>query len=328
MQPFHRVSLGAAVRRSLRPVLAAAILSGVFGGYSAVSTPQTPAQAAGNPIYWGAYLDGAPFNLALIDQFETDAGKHQSIVHWGQPWSMNGSMQSFQTAQYENVRMRGSIPMVDWGSWALGGGINQPNYQLVDITNGTYDAYITQWATAAKAWGHPFFLRYDHEMNGNWFSWSERVNGNQPGDFARAWKHTVDIFRAVGANNVTWVWSPNLVSATTTPLSVMYPGDSYVDWTAMDGYNWGTDKNNKWYTFNQVFGLNPWTKHSTYNDIAALAPSKPMMIAETATSKDGGDGGAWITDTLTNQLPNNFPLVKALVWFNWDAGDPPLDWEI
>jgi hypothetical protein len=318
-------------KRAGRSLAAALVIGGTLAGYNFVAPGDNTVEAASNSIYWGAYVDGAPYSAAVTDKFEADAGKKQSIVHWGQPWMMNSThkYQAFQTSQYESVRLRGAIPMVDWGSWSLGAGATvQTDYQLADIYNGAHDAYITQWATAAKAWGHPFFLRFDHEMNGNWFSWSERVNGNQPGDFVKAWRHVHDIFQRVGATNVTWLWCPNLVSPTSTPLAEMYPGDAYVDWTGMDGYNWGTDHSNKWYAFNQVFGMNPWTKHSTYDDIVALAPNKPMAIAEIATSKDGGDPAAWIKDTLTTQLPVNFPQVKALVWFNWNAGDPTLEWPI
>ena len=82
----------------------------------------TAVHAESSPeVYWGAYVNGAPFDSGKIDDFESDAGKKQSIVHWAQPWSMNGSMQSFQTPQFEAVRKRGSIPMLGWGSWALGG---------------------------------------------------------------------------------------------------------------------------------------------------------------------------------------------------------------
>ena len=61
----------------------------------------------------------------------------------------------------------------------------------------------------------------------------------------QAWKHIVDIFRSVGANNVSYVWCPNFIypSTTTWPTyASLYPGDSYVDWTCLDGYNWGTNK--------------------------------------------------------------------------------------
>ena len=31
-----------------------------------------------------------------------------------------------------------------------------------------------------------------------------------------------------------------------------YPGDEYVDWTGVDGYNWGV-RNGGWQSFEQVF---------------------------------------------------------------------------
>jgi hypothetical protein len=43
---------------------------------------------------------------------------------------------------------RGSIPMINWTSASneAGDTPEQPDYQLIDIINGTYDAYIRQWA--------------------------------------------------------------------------------------------------------------------------------------------------------------------------------------
>ena len=78
-------------------------------------------------------------------------------------------------------------------------------------------------------------------MNGYWYPWSEQRNGNQPGDYVKAWRHVVDIFRSVGATNATWVWCVNTPDHITTPLTELYPGDNYVDWTAIDGYNKATD---------------------------------------------------------------------------------------
>ena len=78
-------------------------------------------------------------------------------------------------------------------------------------------------------------------MNGWWRPWSEQANGNHPGEFVAAWRHVVDIFRAQGATNVTWVWCPNIVGPK-SQLTGLYPGDNYTDWVCMDGYNWGTDR--------------------------------------------------------------------------------------
>ena len=209
-------------------------------------------RAEGAPIYWGAYIDGgtygyddAPYDARSIDAFESHAGKRVSIVHWGQPWywGSHGGYQPFRRDLAARVRARGSIPMINWNSWDLdkGGSLDQPDFQLLDIINGAHDAYIRQWARDAKAWGFPLFVRFDHEMNGDWFPWSERENGNGPGQYARMWRHVVDIFNQEGATNVTWVWAPNRLYADAIPLDSLYPGDRYVDWTGISGYNWGTN---------------------------------------------------------------------------------------
>ncbi len=282
-------------------------------------------------IYWGALVatagqvdcptsanmqPGGPF-----DAFETRVNKGMAILHWGQPWNMNGAFQKFPTADFDNVRNHGSLPLLDWSSEVLGGGINQPDYALAKIAGGLYDSFIRQWALDAKAWGHPFFLRFDWEMNGNWqFPWSAQLNGNSPANYVQAWQHVHDIFTQAGASNVTWVWCPNISDPATIPMAALYPGDSYVDWTCLDGYN----KEKAWVSFNTVFtgsGIN-WLLDS-YDEILAVAPTKPLMIGETA-SIEAGDGGAkkaaWITDALSAQLPVNFPQIKAVVWFNWLYG--------
>ncbi len=280
-------------------------------------------------VYWGALVDSqAPSTQnmqpgGIFAAFETRAQKQMSILHWGQPWKMNGSYQRFYAPWFDNVRNHGSIPLIDWSSWHLGSGSNQPDFKLSAIYNGAHDAYIQQWALDAKSWGHPFFLRFDWEMNGNWaFPWSEQLNGNQLGDYITAWRHVHDIFTQNGATNVTWVWCPNISGLTTLPMASLYPGDAYVDWTCLDGYN----KERTWLDFNTVFTGNgiDWVKNS-YQEILAVAPSKPLMIGEFA-SLEAGDAGAkkaaWITDALLSQLPVNFPKIKAVVWFNWNARNP------
>jgi beta-mannanase len=204
------------------------------------------------------------------------------------------------------------------------GGASQPDYQLSDIINGVYDSYITKFAQDAKAWAHPFFLRFDWEMNlQGWYPWVETVNGNSSGQYVTMWRHVHDIFARVGATNVTWVWCPNAeYNGSIKPLTSLYPGNSYVDWTCIDGYNWGTNpwKPNVWQTFSQVVG-------PTYtNLVGTVAPTKPVMVGETASSEYGGSKASWITDMLATQLPKYFPRIEAFVWFNWkDQADWPIE---
>lgn len=308
---------------------------------SVVGTPQETDAASGN-IYWGAHLHGKPPEAiafqpgGIVSNFESNVSrKGMSIIAWGAPWEYpTGTMLRFQRSYFDNVRNHGSIPMLDWGSFACCGP-NQPKYKLSNIARGDFDAFIVQWALDAKAWGHPFFLRFNWEMNGNWqFPWSVQLNGNTPQDYLSAWWRVRNIFTNVGANNVTWVWSPNISTWNTVPMSKVYPGPAFVDWIALDGYNWAGFQQMPWMSFGQVFSgdtkLVSNSKNS-YAEITALAPGKPLMISEFATVEAGNDNGAakarWITDAYTNAIINRYPAIKAVVWFNWADGGMswPLD---
>lgn len=149
------------------------------------------------------------------------------------------------------------------------------------------DAYIQTWVAAAAAYGRPVYIRSAHEMNvPGAHPWSMGVNGNTPAQFVAAWRYIVDRFRAGGATNVKWVWSPNTVD-TDKPLTGLYPGDAYVDMIGLDGYNWGTAKDPSWLgwrTFTQIFG-------ATYDQVRGLAPSKPVFVTEMASTELGGRQG-------------------------------------
>jgi mannan endo-1,4-beta-mannosidase len=297
---------------------------------AAAADPDAVAAAAVMPsVYWGAMTLGWPADTHVLDAFEQAAGKRMSLVGWGQPWWHNGGYQPFQTAYFQTVRDRGAIPVLSWGSWDYCCDVDQPEFKLSTITAGDHDEFLIKWARSAKAWGHPFFLTFDSEMNGWWWPWTEQTNGNQPGDFVAAWRHVVDIFRQEGVKNVTWVWCPNVVGPQSTPMETLYPGDDYVDWTCMDGYNWGAAKGNTWQDIRQVFRGNPTYKTSdTYALLQQVAPSKPMMIGETASTESGGSKPAWISDAYSDLLPKYFPAVKAVVWFGRNDEDLSVNWRV
>ncbi|HZQ10768.1 MAG TPA: glycosyl hydrolase [Anaerolineae bacterium] len=284
-------------------------------------------------IYWGIYLDGVPWDMNKLKRFESSINKSVSIVHWGQPWwhcYSRCGYQSFnaQRAQYEAVRQHGAIPLLDWGAWdyAVDPVTDQPQFSLKSILAGTHDAFLTEWATQARDWGHPFFLRLNWEMNGNWYPWSESKNGNAPGEYVQAWRHVHDIFKRVGANNVTWVWCVSIEYPGSQDIRSLYPGDDYVDWVGMDGFNWVHIRGLPWRSMAALFT-------PTYNFLTSLAPNKPIIIAEFASSEnltttDPELGKArWISDAFLETLPKQFRNVKAIAWFNWNEGKDAYDWE-
>ena len=287
--------------------------------------------AATGPLYWGAWIgsqltgDEAPWDMGAVSKFEGMAGKGASAVNFSSPFadcSSSCSYYKFPEEQMEAIRAHGSMPFFSWASNATPGSLDQPDFQLSDVIEGHHDAYIREFAEAARDWGHPFFLRFNWEMNGNWFGWSEGVNGNQPGEYVAAWRHVHDIFIQVGATNATWVWCPNVdPESKLHDLASLYPGDAYVDWTGLDGYNWGTNpaRPDRWRSFDDLF-------KSTYDRITeTIAPGKPLIISEVGCSEYGGSKAAWIKDMLA-KIPANYPKIRGVLWF--DKFDDGMDWPI
>jgi mannan endo-1,4-beta-mannosidase len=289
-------------------------------------------QAAPSSIYWGAWMgrqltgEEPPWDMNAVSKFEQMAGKNLSIVQFGSPfascYSTPCSFYSFPTTPMESVRQHGSIPFLSWSSQSIPSQTNEPDYQLSDVASGVYDSYIRKYAEAAAAWGHPFFLRFDWEMNGNWFPWDAAANGNSPADYVAAWRHVHDIFTSVGATNATWVWCPNVdPGGGMVNLASLYPGDSYVDWTGLDGYNWGTNpaSPHQWVSFDELF-------RTTYNKVVnEIAPTKPLIIGETASTEYGGSKAGWITDMLS-KIPTEYPKIRGMLWF--ERYDNNMDWPI
>jgi beta-mannanase len=291
-----------------------------------------PAPNSPHPLFWGAWIgsqltgDEAPWDMSAVTALEKIAGKSPSLLNFSSPFADCSkspcSFYDFPTAQMERIRSNGQIPFFSWASQSTPAGINQPDFQLSDVIEGRYDSYIRKWAEAAKAWGHPFFLRFNWEMNGNWFAWMEGVNGNQPGEYVTAWRHVHDIFTSVGATNATWVWCPNVDPGhKLRDLKSLYPGDAYVDWTGLDGYNFGTNPASPrgWMSFNELF-------RPTYDEIVEeIAPTKPLVISEVGSSEYGGSKAEWIADAL-HSAATEYPQLKGMIWF--EKYDDGMDWPI
>jgi mannan endo-1,4-beta-mannosidase len=280
--------------------------------------------------YIGIYQPPAPFDIASLDAYRALSNKPPAIVMWYQPWTKAGP-RDFDPAAAVAVFQRGAVPMVTWEPWdpgtdanALKAPANQPAYRLANIINGSFDSYIRSFAKDVKSVRGPVMIRLMHEMNGNWYPWSGTANGNTPSQFVAAWRHVHDIFEQQGATNVTWVWSVNHESvphSAANSYAAYYPGDKYVDWVSISGFNWGTSTpGNSWHA------LDFWYK----KPMAYLTRTgKPIIVSEFASVENGGDKAAWITDAYT-RFRVEYPAVKAVVYYNkreWQRNSIQ-DWRI
>jgi mannan endo-1,4-beta-mannosidase len=302
-----------------------------------VSRPLVPPKLAGvvqapaTGAYIGVFRPPAPFDEAAIDVYAASISpKKPAMVMWYQPWASGRT--KFDPAACVSLYARGAIPMVTWEPWDPGGQtapaidtVNETAFRLSNITAGAYDPYIRTFARAVKSARGPVMIRLMHEMNGNWYPWSGTANGNQPQDFVPAWRHVHDLFAAEGATNVTWVWSINRESIPPTPensFAAYYPGDAYVDWVSMSGFNWGTSlPGTSWLSFDFWF-----TRPLAY----LKTTGKPVVLSEFGCIEGGGDKSAWIVDAYA-KIASQHPEVKAVIYFDeleTRSTGQQLDWRI
>lgn len=273
--------------------------------------------AATGSVGSGVFIESSPLGkpgLKAWDTWTTKVGGRSAYVMWYADWSSN-----FQGFAVTNAYERASTPVITWEMKNRRGQIT-----YADILSGKYNTYIDSWATDAKADGRSIVVRLGHEMNGDWYGWGGAQNGSSeqsPQQFIAMWRYVRGRFQSKNVTNVRWAWCVNHESVPNVSWNQpeeYYPGDAYVDWICADGYNWGTSQTwSSWKTFDEVFA-------PIYAQLTALAPSKPFMIGELASSELGGSKATWIT-AAASSMATSYPQLRAFMWFNVNK---ETDWRV
>jgi hypothetical protein len=218
-----------------------------------------PVHAHLSPIpdyYLGVYEAGSPRSYAGVLQFGATVGHRPNLAlyysGWGEPFNA-----AFASAALSN----GATPVIQ---------INPDgDTSIAGIASGEYDSFLIKYAVAVHAYGKNVVIGFGHEMNGNWYRWGWQHTS--PRAFVQAWQHIVTVFRDIGDDNVTWMWTINGdAPGRTGAIGDWWPGGSYVTWVGIDSYYAAASD-----TFSRVFG-------PTIAAVAQVAPGKPILIAETA----------------------------------------------
>jgi hypothetical protein len=241
-------------------------------------------------LMFGSYLAlsglSLPGSLALRRR---QLGREQRIVHRFYPWD------GYVPTSEPDVS-RHSILMVSW---------HGAPYRR--INDGSSDRLIASVAKKLAGMRRPVLLRWGWEMNGDWFEWDGSHNGQDPGGYVTAWRRIHRIFRENGATDIAWVWSPNWNSAPDASWNRFqryYPGDDYVDWVGVSGYDF--------------YGESPATLFSAI--VTAYGKRKPIILSETAAVDLGAHTKArWIRKLAA--WAAKAPSLGAVVWFDTDTQD-------
>jgi len=267
-------------------------------------------------MFIGAYVGGPEDHpkptKKNIAAFESLQDRHVDVVHLFVHWDTENETWEW-TRQYVDIaKANGSIMMLSW--------MPSP-YTAQDIIDGKGDEYIDTYVKGVKEFGEEIWLRPLHESNGDWYSWgtgADRIN-NAEDKLAAAYRHIVDKFRDANVTNVKWIWTTNNSNSGVSTLTGSYPGDDYIDYISIDGYNWGTSRSwSSWKTFEQVFD-------DAYE--ALIKIPKPIFLAEFSSSSSGGDKAEWFTD-MFNLLPEKYPRIVGLVIFSRSKNETEADWAL
>jgi mannan endo-1,4-beta-mannosidase len=211
--------------------------------------------------YVGLYPDGVPASYAGVTAFAAATGITPDVVPYYSGW-----LEPFQVGFAKAAANHGAVPLVQMDPEDIG---------VAAIASGKYDTYLIAYAEAVSAYHHPVILSFGHEMNGYWYSWG--YQHTSPAVFAAAWRHVVNLFRALGARNVTWMWTVNTIHerANVPSPGPWWPGNSYVNWVGIDGYYFNSSS-----SFASLFGPTIATVRTLTHD--------PILIAETAAAPAAG----------------------------------------
>jgi mannan endo-1,4-beta-mannosidase len=267
--------------------------AGTFSHHPVVVTLPTRPES-----YVGAYAAGVPGSYAPVTALTRAVGAPLNLALYYSGWPERFKS-TFATAAGDN----GAVPFIQ---------IDPVHVNLAAIVAGAFDSYLAAFATSVASYGartgRGVVIGFGHEVNGYWYSWGYRHTS--PAVFVAAWRHIVTVFRQQGADNVTWLWTVNIID---TPGGIpspapWWPGSGYVTWVGIDGYYLKPG-----WMFASLFG-------PTIKAVRALTLD-PILIAETGATPAVGQPA---------KIANLFAGVHAygLLGFVWFDAKGTQDWRL
>ena len=257
-----------------------------------ITLPARPAS------YLGVFVKGIPGSYGPVTALTSGTGVRPNITLYYSGW-----YEKFRSAFAVQAADNGAVPFIQ---------LEPSGVSLAVIASGAFDTFLKTFATDVASYGartgRGVIIGFGHEMNGYWYSWG--YGHTSPAVFVAAWRHVVTVFRQQGADDVTWLWTVNIIDARhgIPAPAPWWPGNSYVTWVGIDGYYLKPD-----WTFASLFG-------PTIKAIRTLTLD-PVMISET---------GAAPADGQPAKIAGLFAGVRAygLLGFVWFDARGTQDWRL
>ena len=282
---------------------------------------QIPRTQTSSPVLLGSYTQGYVGDVSVVNRelhgFSGWADKKLSMG--GVFFDLEDDNPRYNIPQQlETLRQNGMTAFLNFSS----------RRSAAEIANGAVDRNIQQIAEAYANWikkGDNRIAMFAPlpEMNGDWETYKE-----DPANFKRAYQRIQQIFTTAGVprSSVRWVFAPNGWSKNQAhQFENYYPGESTVDIVAFSGYNWGFCQSSTWKEW-----ISPQTVYEPYlNRMRKMAPNKPIVIAQTATTSTTANGNnlqqkdQWLQDSY--RYLSNAPDVRGIMYFNINK---ECDWKI
>jgi len=286
-----------------------------------VATAMTAASNDSPPIF-GVKYGNQGWDLQSVRALEAWQGRTHEVLVLFTNWDRRREVQdNLFVRQLPAIWQHGAVPLITWEPYT---GDKTPNDIVGRIGKGEFDAYIAEWGTRLREFlagrdgrlgtddDRRAYLRLAHEMNGNWYPWGQR----SPDRFIAMWKRVHAIFADLGLGpaQLQWMWCVTNSDHGPVAAEAYYPGDAWVDWVSVDGYNWGSSsRTSTWQTPDEVLG-------PMVSRLRALT-TKPLALAEvastslTARGDDAKAKGEWISELFA--WVRTHPI-RMVCWYNID----------
>jgi beta-mannanase len=202
----------------------------------------------------------------------------------------------------------GAIPFVELEPWnSATGGATWPAFNT--ITSGSYDSQLTTLGSNIATFGHTTWLTFAHEMNGNWYPWGNGgPQGVTPTQWIAAWKHVHDTVNATAGGHAKWVWAPN--NNDVGPVTPYWPGASYVDVPAYDGYLNAAGQTFASFQQGTVNEIKALTSVPIWNAECGIEPADGTRLARIAPFIAGMKNAGMAGFMHWNQSPFNYSTTE------------------